>query len=124
MCVFFFSSRRRHTRCGRDWSSDVCSSDLPRRELKKGRGFTDERFGRLWLFDRFDLLECENSQADVDLGNVVALCLEPLVLQFGGIKPVVVAEQLRQELAGARLIRSPRQRRLQRRLGARGATTV
>src|SRR6266498_5162971 len=33
MCVcfivgFFFSSRRRHTRCGRDWSSDVCSSDL------------------------------------------------------------------------------------------------
>src|SRR5205809_756911 len=24
---FFFSSRRRHTRCSRDWSSDVCSSD-------------------------------------------------------------------------------------------------
>src|SRR3989442_1740834 len=29
--VFFFSSRRRHTICGRDWSSDVCSSDLVRR---------------------------------------------------------------------------------------------
>src|SRR5687768_18340897 len=29
---FFFSSRRRHTRCSRDWSSDVCSSDLDRRE--------------------------------------------------------------------------------------------
>src|SRR5690554_7291230 len=28
MIIFFFSSRRRHTRCGRDWSSDVCSSDL------------------------------------------------------------------------------------------------
>src|SRR5215813_14055307 len=28
VCFFFFSSRRRHTRCGRDWSSDVCSSDL------------------------------------------------------------------------------------------------
>src|SRR3712207_9175189 len=30
MCysVFFFSSRRRHTRYWRDWSSDVCSSDL------------------------------------------------------------------------------------------------
>src|SRR5690606_41083851 len=27
--VFFFSSRRRHTRFSRDWSSDVCSSDLP-----------------------------------------------------------------------------------------------
>src|SRR3989449_9516381 len=29
---FFFSSRRRHTRCSRDWSSDVCSSDLARPE--------------------------------------------------------------------------------------------
>src|SRR6266536_4250123 len=30
MCsaFFFFSSRRRHTRSTRDWSSDVCSSDL------------------------------------------------------------------------------------------------
>src|SRR5256885_11043920 len=27
-CVFFFSSRRRHTRLQGDWSSDVCSSDL------------------------------------------------------------------------------------------------
>src|SRR6266496_126399 len=32
---FFFSSRRRHTRSLRDWSSDVCSSDLP------GRGDTE-----------------------------------------------------------------------------------
>src|SRR5439155_8094994 len=30
---FFFSSRRRHTRWPRDWSSDVCSSDLPDRPL-------------------------------------------------------------------------------------------
>src|SRR6266702_6537609 len=29
MFFFFFSSRRRHTRWPRDWSSDVCSSDLP-----------------------------------------------------------------------------------------------
>src|SRR3712207_8694576 len=28
MFLFFFSSRRRHTRYWRDWSSDVCSSDL------------------------------------------------------------------------------------------------
>src|SRR6267143_3942989 len=27
--IFFFSSRRRHTRWNCDWSSDVCSSDLP-----------------------------------------------------------------------------------------------
>src|ERR1035438_4853776 len=26
--IYFFSSRRRHTRCLSDWSSDVCSSDL------------------------------------------------------------------------------------------------
>src|SRR3712207_7342273 len=38
MFFFFFSSRRRHTRYWRDWSSDVCSSDLaagyPRIEKK------------------------------------------------------------------------------------------
>src|SRR5258705_9941846 len=32
LCVFFFSSRRRHTRCLSDWSSDVCSSDLDAHE--------------------------------------------------------------------------------------------
>src|SRR6266436_6376357 len=32
---FFFSSRRRHTRCSRDWSSDVCSSDLLAEHLGK-----------------------------------------------------------------------------------------
>src|SRR2546430_4977021 len=31
---FFFSSRRRHTRFDCDWSSDVCSSDLPPRRLE------------------------------------------------------------------------------------------
>src|SRR3989449_10555031 len=44
---FFFSSRRRHTRCSRDWSSDVCSSDLDRGERagrgKEGRNETADR---------------------------------------------------------------------------------
>src|SRR2546422_8706425 len=35
---FFFSSRRRHTRCSRDWSSDVCSSDLGQID-PLGRGY-------------------------------------------------------------------------------------
>src|SRR2546429_4968154 len=35
---FFFSSRRRHTRCSRDWSSDVCSSDLSRTARSEGNG--------------------------------------------------------------------------------------
>src|SRR5689334_23406170 len=39
---FFFSSRRRHTRWNCDWSSDVCSSDLPARGFRfrrRGTGF-------------------------------------------------------------------------------------
>src|SRR2546427_9044758 len=57
LCFFFFSSRRRHTRFDCDWSSDVCSSDLPlpaaQREvvtLRHGAGLTfreiAERLGR------------------------------------------------------------------------------
>src|SRR5256884_2262835 len=38
---FFFSSRRRHTRCSRDWSSDVCSSDLAIPRLFEERGDSD-----------------------------------------------------------------------------------
>src|SRR5260370_5266497 len=34
---FFFSSRRRHTRFKCDWSSDVCSSDLPAGACRRGR---------------------------------------------------------------------------------------
>src|SRR5699024_11648955 len=36
VCSFFFSSRRRHTRSKRDWSSDVCSSDLKEVAAKDG----------------------------------------------------------------------------------------
>src|SRR5262245_63464323 len=43
--IFFFSSRRRHTRCLSDWSSDVCSSDLkPAVEPRKSpTGKTERR---------------------------------------------------------------------------------
>src|SRR5690554_4684136 len=40
---FFFSSRRRHTRCGRDWSSDVCSSDLTEFDLHQ-TGYSFRKF--------------------------------------------------------------------------------
>src|SRR5699024_11701924 len=45
---FFFSSRRRHTRSKRDWSSDVCSSDLGRgcKLLKKGTNLLENYFLR------------------------------------------------------------------------------
>src|SRR5690625_7643108 len=54
MISFFFSSRRRHTRWPRDWSSDVCSSDLYQRcrryvcDLDNG--------GNAGIADRPDLL--------------------------------------------------------------------
>src|SRR5207249_7118490 len=40
---FFFSSRRRHTRSKRDWSSDVCSSDLYPRDLGRDRRLAADR---------------------------------------------------------------------------------
>src|SRR5439155_9785070 len=49
---FFFSSRRRHTRWPRDWSSDVCSSDLriPLVEIRPTRGWTSLRLAEFWDF--------------------------------------------------------------------------
>src|SRR5207245_7949129 len=47
---FCFSSRRRHTRCYRDWSSDVCSSDLLRRY--KRRWIVERTIGWLGNFRR------------------------------------------------------------------------
>src|SRR3989449_10827616 len=43
---FFFSSRRRHTRCSRDWSSDVCSSDLSTVESHAGEVWFGTLAGR------------------------------------------------------------------------------
>src|ERR671939_1001747 len=45
MSRFFFSSRRRHTRYWRDWSSDVCSSDLA--SSPASRGTPDGNYPRL-----------------------------------------------------------------------------
>src|SRR5206468_10082709 len=42
---FFFSSRRRHTRSDRDWSSDVCSSDLLRQDIASVCHLAVERAG-------------------------------------------------------------------------------
>src|SRR5215217_2339295 len=47
MLFFFFSSRRRHTRYWRDWSSDVCSSDLGALRRAGGAGGEDRRLARL-----------------------------------------------------------------------------
>src|SRR5690606_40531049 len=51
---FFFSSRRRHTRFSRDWSSDVCSSDLDDRFFQFGNAVHGGVFRRLTALDRLD----------------------------------------------------------------------
>src|SRR5207249_657093 len=56
---FFFSSRRRHTRSKRDWSSDVCSSDLDTAELTY-------EFNRQFQFDQHRHLTVAILFDDVD----------------------------------------------------------
>src|SRR2546429_5575046 len=53
---FFFSSRRRHTRCSRDWSSDVCSSDLPVITCQLALPMIEETVGRDKLGAGWDTL--------------------------------------------------------------------
>src|SRR6266852_7509751 len=80
MLFFFFSSRRRHTRCYRDWSSDVCSSDLqgPRPDMP-GRpdGAPDTWIGTAHV------LTCIQPSA-AQIGRVRACPREGLVRTAGG----------------------------------------
>src|SRR5215207_10587100 len=71
--VFFFSSRRRHTRSTRDWSSDVCSSDLIYRAT-----------GILHSVDRLDAAEADDSLRDF------------LQERWKGVWPILYGDQLRQ----------------------------
>src|SRR5690606_40030158 len=54
MQLFFFSSRRRHTRFSRDWSSDVCSSDLS----PNGRSRPEMVRSSLFAFSMCSVLQC------------------------------------------------------------------
>src|SRR5262245_63034458 len=66
LSFFFFSSRRRHTRCLSDWSSDVCSSDLASRSRERLR----EQLREHRLDER--TVEIELSQAPMPSFEVVA----------------------------------------------------
>src|SRR5690625_2657966 len=72
---FFFSSRRRHTRWPRDWSSDVCSSDLPllakyfdrssesyivKEKLRSTIIFSEHNLIKNPPFSKMDLVSCRN----------------------------------------------------------------
>src|SRR5216683_1924476 len=54
---FFFSSRRRHTRSDRDWSSDVCSSDLAAKPdpAREAGGFDRGMFKRILIANRGEI---------------------------------------------------------------------
>src|SRR3712207_4556057 len=60
--VFFFSSRRRHTRYWRDWSSDVCSSDLNAHTAAGALDFV------LDLVDRLEGSMCQVAAVRMDAG--------------------------------------------------------
>src|SRR5687768_2357223 len=67
--IFFFSSRRRHTRCSRDWSSDVCSSDLERIEFQED--------GRIIAYIRnTGPIDVTVAQADVN-DRILPAAIEP-----------------------------------------------
>src|SRR3712207_8212231 len=68
ICFFFFSSRRRHTRYWRDWSSDVCSSDL----RSDPDDFDDQRVARLGAADgnrAADLVDRVEVERGQDVGG-------------------------------------------------------
>src|SRR5205814_993887 len=56
VCSFILSSRRRHTRCLSDWSSDVCSSDLKRRGFLMAEQNQDKHLGMDRPIGRRDFL--------------------------------------------------------------------
>src|SRR5690606_29337303 len=95
---FFFSSRRRHTRFSRDWSSDVCSSDLdiidvwqfsksywPESHMKVLRRimkFVSEGTKVYYLTGNHD--EMLRKFSDLELGNFHLS--DKLVLELDGVK--------------------------------------
>src|SRR5436853_7806964 len=86
---FFFSSRRRHTRCLSDWSSDVCSSDLELRDPTADGALISRRLGltaRAWqlaLRRRYAYFAGPYSALEVQpLRGVRGVHLEPVLNRF------------------------------------------
>src|SRR6266542_6059843 len=79
---FFFSSRRRHTRCYRDWSSDVCSSDL-------GLAQVFPRLGLAHSNRAEEILAPEHRDRDEKVGKRVPHALD-LRSALGAFHPLAV----------------------------------
>src|SRR2546429_6151535 len=111
MCFFFFSSRRRHTRCSRDWSSDVCSSDLdvaadcfrrePSRSLDRLQSFRMREFVRIGppeevlAFRQQWMERAQALAAQLELPCRLEAASAPF---FGRVGQVMAVSQLQQSL--------------------------
>src|SRR5690349_24463907 len=88
---FFFSSRRRHTRSLRDWSSDVCSSDLP---VRVARGWGEQ--GRV------------GAQAEVAAGQVAQVGIDRHQVRAGDGRSEERRVGKSVDLGGRRIIKKKR----------------
>src|SRR5216683_5539506 len=94
ICVFFFfSSRRRHTRSDRDWSSDVCSSDLLAHEISQR-----SQHAVAAMKEGID----ELGQGREDLAQII-LSLDEIVnaTQTGSERVQVISRLAREQLQGS-----------------------
>src|SRR5207302_3693395 len=92
---FFFSSRRRHTRFSRDWSSDVCSSDLGKWIDRIKRGRFDVAFNM-----------CEGIDGVAEMEPPVISILELFGLAYTGGSSYTTALCLRKHVVNALLAQS------------------
>src|SRR2546430_6947191 len=106
MLIFFFSSRRRHTRFDCDWSSDVCSSDLEFREsLLMSDLCPVDGMPLIWIARLLGIpLRKRVSGSDIfdALGSTGTLGRKLKVYLFGGAEGVAetVGEKLNQQEGG------------------------
>src|SRR5207253_7366462 len=74
---FFVSSRRRHTRWPRDWSSDVCSSDLINvKDMLSGFFGQQKKKRKMTVSEAFDYLIQEEENKLIDMDHVTRIATE------------------------------------------------
>src|SRR5256885_11150205 len=89
-CVFFFSSRRRHTRLQGDWSSDVCSPDLGVFNLVTGTGQVAEM---LAAHPGVDIVAVAGpTSAGRRIAAICGETLKPVSLELGGESAAVMLD--------------------------------
>src|SRR5690625_1011563 len=108
--VFFFSSRRRHTRWPRDWSSDVCSSDLASghylpelAELKHANLMVDRAMRNARVITRRAVTAVQEGEVDPNVVRSIreiAEAVEKLGAALGAGKSTLAAREALAGVAG------------------------